>query len=281
MRLDEHERLARKILAEAGVDSPGLCSRILTAHAAGLSRIEYILSPDSCLSSEQEELLAELVARRSRGEPLAYILGFREFYSLPFLVSPATLTPRPETELLVELALEHAPKDGLIFADLGCGSGCIGETLLSLRPGWTGALLDNSAAALAVAGQNAASLHCSPLLVQADIFHLPFADSSLDLVVSNPPYISESDKGSVMAEVLAYEPHSALFSPANGLAHLDAVIKGSRRCLKSGGLLLLEHGAGQEAEVAALLAASGFTDIEDFRDLAGLPRCAMGRKTGA
>lgn len=278
MRICDHELKIRALLAKARVDSPGLCARVLTAYAAGLSRIDYILACDKELDSGRDAMLCELAARRAKGEPLAYILGEKEFYGLPFRVSSATLIPRPETEQLVEIILaQHSQKDA-VFADLGCGSGCIGLTLLKLRPDWKGILIDSSQAALKTASANSISLGCAADFLLADIFNLPLAENSFNLVVSNPPYIAPAEMNQVMAETLAYEPYSALFSPPDGLAHIEAVIGGAARCLKAGGMLALEHGASQANAVHALLKSSGFTNLIAYHDLAGLPRCASAWK---
>lgn len=280
MRLFEYELNARQILAEARVDSPGLCARLLVAHAAGLNKIQYIAHNDTELAPEKADFLQKLIARRAEGEPLAYILGHKEFHCFDFFVDSSTLTPRPETEMLVELALEVFPASKPVrFVDLGCGSGCIGLSLLSLRNYWRGILIDNSGAALAVTRRNQLALGCTnATILQADIFHLPLANSIFDLVVSNPPYIATAEKGLVMAETLAYEPHSALFSPCNGLAHIEAVIGAASFCLGVGGYVMLEHGAAQRNAVRDLMLKYGFCDLRLENDLAKLPRCIIGRK---
>lgn len=276
MRLAECELEAAAILTRAGVDSPGLCARLLCAHAAGLSRIDYILARDQ--EQKNGPCFRELVKRRAAGEPLAYILGKKEFYGHDFRVSPAVLIPRPETEGIVDLALKRVREQNIFFVDMGCGCGCIGESLLLHRPAWRGILLDASLAALAIAKENATALGCSPVFLGADVFALPLAAASVDLVVANPPYIAGEERPRVMAETLAYEPHSALFSPERGLSHLAAVIKGAGNCLKNGGAIILEHGAGQKNAVTRMLAEEGFCEIADYRDLAGLSRCAFARK---
>lgn len=278
MRLGEHERVARRLLAEARVDSPGLCARLLTAYAAGLDKIGFILSAEQELEADKAERLEAMVARRAAGEPLAYILGEREFYGLTFQVSAATLTPRPETELLVEQALLRLPEAEISFADLGCGSGCIGGTLLYLRQAWQGILADSSAGALGVAAANIRTLGVNAAIIQADIFCLPFAPEKLDMVVSNPPYISRAESSEVMWETLAYEPHCALFSEADGLAHLQAIICQAGFFLKKGGWIILEHGDRQGEAVSNLLLGAGFANILDLPDLAGRPRCAIAQK---
>lgn len=274
MTLQEHERKASLILQKARVDSPGLCARILAAHAAGLTLDSYILAANMPLEPDKAESFWKMVQRRATGEPLAYILGKKEFYSLDFKVTNAVLCPRPETELLVDLCLNEGHQDRLTFADIGCGCGCIGVTLGVHRPNWAGFLLDNSLEALAIAKDNCRTLKTALHIIQGDIFALPFADASLDLLVSNPPYIAESEKNEVMWEILRHEPRSALFSPHNGLGHIMALAKQGRRILARGGRLLIEHGWKQGQPVVDILAGVGFVEIRDIMDLANLPRCA-------
>lgn len=280
MTLAEHEIQARLILEQARVDSPGLCARILTAFAANLTNTQYILAWRQTLPPDRAALLTTLVNRRAKGEPLSCILGKKEFYGLDFYVNSSVLTPRPETELLIDLALARfAPDTALHFADLCSGSGCIAITLSKHRPLWRGILCELSLPALEVSVRNI-SAHSVPLFpVQGDIFHLPLAADCLDLVVSNPPYIAPEEKPEVMWETLAWEPHSALFSPCGGLRHLKEVIREAHRILKHGGAIMLEHGARQPTAVKTMLENTGFCDIELHRDLAGLPRCAVARKS--
>ena len=281
MRLGEYERKIARQLTAAGVDSPRLCARLLCAQALGLDKLGVALAPQRPLDDAEARRLEVLAARRASGEPLAHITGSREFFGRDFRVSRHTLIPRPETELLVETALALLPAGPVIFADLGTGSGCIGITLACERPLWRGALLERSAGALAVAQENAAALlgrgEERVTLVAGDLFAPPLRAGSFELVISNPPYIGAGERGEVMDEVLRFEPESALFSPADGLAHLAAVCEAARRLLAPGGLVILEHGAGQGAAVRGLMAASGFAGIETRRDLAGLERCALGR----
>ncbi|WP_165079041.1 MULTISPECIES: peptide chain release factor N(5)-glutamine methyltransferase [unclassified Desulfovibrio] len=290
MRLGEYERKIARQLTEAGVDSPRLCARLLCAHALGLTKLGVALAPERELDDAEAARLMALAARRATGEPLAHITGTREFFGRDFRVTRHTLVPRPETELLVETALELLPTGPLLFADMGTGSGSIGVTLACERPLWRGVLLEKSAEALAVVRENAAQLLAGEgagegpehgasrlALLRADLFAPPLRAGALDLVISNPPYISERERGCVMDEVLRFEPASALFSPADGLAHLAAVGEAARRLLRWGGLVILEHGAGQGPPVRGLLAQQGFTGIGTRRDLAGLERCTFGR----
>lgn len=279
MRLGEYERHMARQLTEAGVDSPRLCARLLCAHALGLDKLGVALAPERELDKAEAARLAALAARRATGEPLAHITGSREFFGRDFRVTRHTLVPRPETELLVETALELLPSGPAVFADLGAGGGCIGITLACERPLWRGILLEKSGEALAVARENAGALLDSGksrlALVSGDLFAPPLRARSLDLVISNPPYIGEGERGEVMDEVLRFEPADALFSPEGGLAHLAAVCAAARRLLRPGGLLILEHGAGQGAAVRSLMARGGLADVETRRDLAGLERCTL------
>lgn len=282
MRLRQYLNDAAKRLQQAGADSPRLCARVLAGHVLGLDRLQCVLQAERELDPQEESLLEALTARRAAGEPLAHILGRREFFGRDFQVTPQTLIPRPETELLVESALELLPARAPIrFTDLGAGSGCIGVTLVLERPDWRGLLLEIDPAALAVAGKNARALGAAALLdcVLADLSAAPLGAQSCDLLVSNPPYIAAAERGLVMDEVLRFEPHSALFSPENGLAHLRAVAGLAARALRPGGLLLLEHGAAQGAAVRGLMHAAGLTSAATRQDLAGLDRCTLAWKT--
>lgn len=281
MRLGEYERQIARQLTEAGVDSPRLCARLICGHALGLDKLGVALAPARELDKAEVVRMEALAARRATGEPLAHILGTREFFGRDFRVTRHTLVPRPETELLVETALELLPASPLTFADLGTGSGCIGLSLACERGEWRGVLLEKSPEALAVARQNAAALlpgaGARPALVLGDLFAPPLRPRTFDLVISNPPYIGAGERGCVMDEVLRFEPAEALFSPREGLAHLAAVCEAGRRLLRPGGLVLVEHGAGQGGAVRRLLTARGFEAVETRRDLAGLDRCTLGR----
>ena len=279
MRLGEYERRIARKLTEAGVDSPRLCARLLCAQALGLDKLGVALAPGRELDGDETARLDALAARRATGEPLAHITGGREFFGRDFRVTRHTLVPRPETELLVETALGLLPEGPLDFADMGTGSGCIGITLACERPSWRGVLLEKSPEALAVAGQNAASLPAGGaarlLPVRGDLFAPPLRSRAYDLVVSNPPYIGMEERDLVMDEVLRFEPADALFSAQGGLAHLAAVCRGALRLLRPGGLLIMEHGAGQGAAVRGLMARAALAGVETRRDLAGHERCTL------
>lgn len=280
MRLGEYERSIAQRLIKAGVDSPRLCARLLCAHALGLDKLGVALQPERPLAEAEARRLEALAVRRAQGEPLAHILGKREFFSREFHVSRHALVPRPETELLVETALELLPKASATFVDVGTGSGCIGIALACERPGWRGVLLEKSRQALEVARENASALlpaGAQLALVCGDMFAPPLHAAAFDLVVANPPYIAWQERDSVMDEVLRFEPSQALFSSGDGLAHLAAVAARAHSLLRLGGLVLLEHGASQGAAVREFLVKSGFIGVETRFDLAGLERCTLGR----
>lgn len=277
MRLWELELNIRKRLLKAGVESPGLCSRLLLEQLTGLDHSAFLANLDYEFPDSRFPQLYDMISRCEKGEPLAYIIGKRDFYAHTFLISPDVLIPRPETELLVEQALQLLPSTPITFADLGAGSGCIGLSLLAERPGWQAMLIDKSSKALEICRRNAGMLKLSPVLLLADMFHLPFIQGSLSLIISNPPYISPSEISDVMPEVLAYEPHNALFS-RHGTAHLKVLIRQGATLLRPGGFIILEHGHTQQDEICEFLTRTGFINIKTFRDLGGLPRCVVAQK---
>lgn len=285
--LDMFMQQAAVRLRTAGDDSPHICARALAQAVTGLDRTGLILAGPRPLAPELVARLDEAVSRRCAGEPLAHILGQKEFFGRNFAVTTDTLIPRPETELLVELALQHmqtaetyqSGSTPLRLADLGSGSGCIGITLLCEHPRWQGLLLDISPAALAVARHNARTHGVERRLccLTADMAYAPLIPRSLQLLVSNPPYISPAERHEVMEEVLRHEPHAALFSPDDGLAHLQAACRAAAAALVPGGHLLLEHGWRQGPAVRQILTRSGFANVTTHTDLAGHERCTQGR----
>lgn len=286
MRLKQYIDEATAQLTKAGVDSPRLCAEVLAREilegdATGSARLFCILEAGRELEAAELERVQALVAQRATGQPLAQIVGRKEFYGRDFVVTRHTLIPRPETELLVDTALELLPQTPLHFADLGTGTGCIGLTLLAESPHWQGLLLDLCPHAAEVAATNAQLLGVQnrAAVLRGDMQHPPLKAESLQLVVSNPPYIAEAERHMVMDEVLHNEPHSALFSENNGLLHLAAAINAAAHALQNGGWVLLEHGAAQAKAVNDILTESGiFKKIENKRDIAQLDRCTLARK---
>ena len=259
------------------VDSPAIDAQALLAHVLERDRSWLFAWPEHTPSCAQRQAFAALIARRRDGEPVAYLTGRREFWSLDLAVSADTLIPRPETELLVEQVLALDLPDGARVADLGTGSGALALALASERPGWMVSATDRSTAALAVARHNARRLNL-PLVR----FHLGdwFAalppGSRFAAIVSNPPYVAEHDDHLRRGDV-RHEPRDALAAGPDGLTDIRRLIAGAPGFLLPGGWLWLEHGAGQGLSVRRLLAAAGFRQIATRRDLAGLDRCSGGR----
>lgn len=273
------ESLATQRLRERRVESAAISVRAILKKALALDDVNYILASERELSASQLARLENLLARREKNEPLAYVLGEKEFYKNAFGVSEGVLLPRPETEALVEIALNYFGEEKIIFADLGCGSGCVGLSILAERPAWRGLLLDNSATALRQAARNAARVAPKAKIIAADIFNLPFANSSLNLIVANLPYVAIKEIASVQPYVLAWEPLTALFSPMDGLEHIRAALAQATRVLKPEGAIILEHGSEQRAAIMATARSLGFSRSRVYDDMAGLPRVFMAIKS--
>ena len=261
---------------QAGLPLDPLENRILLCEATGLSRVQLITQGDRALTPDEASRLDDLVARRLRGEPIAYIVGRREFFGLAFQVGPAVLIPRPDTELIVELSLERLPDDAPRLLDMGTGSGAIAVAVAHTRPDADVTALDVSPDALAVAQANAAANGARVRFLESSWFDALAAGETFDVIASNPPYIAAGDEHLVQGD-LRFEPVGALTDHADGLSALRIIIQGSARHLAPGGWLLLEHGYDQAAAVRALLADAGFTDVQSWRDLAGIERVSGGR----
>jgi release factor glutamine methyltransferase len=256
--------------------SPRLEAELLLGEATGLRRPQMLARPDAPLAIEARRRLTRLVERRRRGEPIAYILGCQGFWTLDLQVTPDTLIPRPETELLVEIALARLPADApLLVADLGTGSGAIAAALASERPVWTLIAADRSIAALDVACTNARRLQLTNLCALAGSWLAPFAPASLDAVLSNPPYVRADDPHLTRGD-LRYEPRSALAAGPDGLDAIRRIAAAAPDRLKPGGLIALEHGCDQGAAVRDLLAQAALTGAQTVHDLAGHERVTLG-----
>ena len=253
--------------------APGaaLDAQLLLGHALARPRSALLVHEIDLLQAGQLAEFTAAIERRARGEPLAYITGRREFWSLELQVSPAVLVPRPETELVVERCLVLLDSPAARVADLGTGSGAIALALARERPGWQITATDRSAAALAMAVANAQMLAIDNVrFLEGDWFG-PLAGERLDLIASNPPYIGASDPA-LDDPALRHEPPTALSSGPTGLEDLATLIAGADAYLREAGWLVLEHGATQAREVADLLVARGFRHVRCHADLAGLPR---------
>ena len=270
--------IARAIATLAASPSPRLDAEVLTMHVTGLSRTQLITHGTAPLAPEQQGMLDQLLARRARGEPVAYLTGEREFWSLPLHVTPDVLIPRPETELLVERALALLPADAaLTIADLGTGSGAIALALAHERPRCRIIATDASAAALAVARANAARLNLANVEFRQGEWLAALDHERMDLIVSNPPYIALTDPHLLEGDV-RFEPRAALVSGPDGLDAIGRIAREAPAHLKPGGWLLLEHGFDQPDAVRSILARHGFQDITGYLDLADQARVTAGRQ---
>ena len=268
------ERATRE-LADATA-TPRLDAEVLLAHVLGVGRGRLAALDSQALSDEARRAFDALIARRIAGEPVAYLTGRREFWSLTLGVGPEVLVPRPETELLVELGLAHlqgrrAPK----ILDLGTGSGALGLALAAERPDATVELVDASAAALERAERNRAALGLGNVRLALGDWFAPVAGRRYDLVVANPPYVAADDP---RLELLRHEPRLALVAGPTGLEALRHIVAGAAAHLERGGRLLLEHGLDQGPAVRALLVAAGFGAVETRLDLAGHERATGGTR---
>jgi release factor glutamine methyltransferase len=253
---------------------PQLEVRMLLEHVTRLTRVQTITQSGRALSEAEAQRLTDLCARRIAGEPMAYLIGEREFYGLALQVDAAVLIPRPETELLVELALQHLPPRARVL-DMGTGSGAIAIAIAHSRPDVEVWALDASAAALKVAQRNAAR-HDAPIRFLQSDWYAAVGAQRFDLIVSNPPYITAGDRHLQEGD-LRFEPLDALTDHADGLAALRIIVAEADRHLHAGGWLLMEHGYDQAQAVRGLLDAAHFSAVQSWRDLAGIERVSGGR----
>jgi release factor glutamine methyltransferase len=262
----------RQLLAALPLEP--LENRILLCHALGVSRVGLITQSERALNSAEAAHLDALVQRRLAGEPIAYIVGEREFFGLPFRVGPGVLIPRPDTELIVELSLERLPPRGRLL-DMGTGSGAIAVACAHSRRDASVTALDLSEEALAIARANAAANGAQVRFLRSDWF-AAIGEERFELIASNPPYIAAGDAHLSQGD-LRFEPVGALTDHADGLTALRHIVDGAPDHLVPGGWLLLEHGYDQAEAVRALLAARGFLEVQSWRDLAGIERVSGGR----
>ncbi|MFI4935860.1 MAG: peptide chain release factor N(5)-glutamine methyltransferase [Caulobacterales bacterium] len=271
---------ATRRLAAAGVDSPAIDARLLLEAAAEVARAEILADPHRPLAPETAERLATLVERRAGREPVSHILGKRGFWTIMLRVSGDVLTPRPDTETLVEVVLgRFAPDQAFSLLDLGVGSGAILLAILAERPNAAGLGVDASPAALAVAQENAAILGLTDrAALQHGDWAAGLADASFDVVVANPPYIASAEIETLEPEVRDFEPRLALDGGADGLDAYRILAPEMLRALKPGGLFAVEIGAGQREAVLALFRAAGGEGLSTYKDLADRDRVVAGAK---
>ena len=271
---------ATDILRGRGFRSPRLDAELLLVHALGFKdRVDLYVNFEKPLTEEEVESYRQLVVRRAKGEPVAYITGKKEFFGLEFHVERGVLIPRPETELLVEVVYDYLKdRENLTVVDVGTGSGCIVLTLCKLTGGkhrFYG--VDVSRKALEVAKINREKLGCLNVEFLKGSILSP-VDFPVDVVVSNPPYVPVGDSR-LEKEVLKFEPAVALFGGKTGLEVIEKLIAQSSEKLKPGGLIALEVGEGQKEAVISLLESSGFRSINVYKDLAGVERVLTGVKS--
>jgi release factor glutamine methyltransferase len=263
-----------ELLAHSGL--PQLEARMLLERVLEQPRAWLIAHADAAVDAGAVQAFEALAGRRRQGEPIAYLLGEREFYGLDLCVTPAVLIPRPETELLVELGLERIPANAAArVLDLGTGSGAIAVTLAQARPQARLTAVDVDYAALAVARANAKRHGVAVRFFCGDWFGA-LAGESFDLIVSNPPYVASGDPHLALGD-LRYEPRRALVGGADGLDCIRAIVAQAGAHLNPGAWLLFEHGYDQAEACRALLEAGGYGEVQSWPDLAGIPRVSGGR----
>lgn len=260
-----------------------LDAKILLAHVLKKSRAFLHAHPEYELSTAEQQDFKQLLQRRLNGEPVAYITGKQEFWSLPFIVNEHTLIPRPETELLVETALEHAARvntggQPLRLLDMGTGSGCIALALAHERPTWKITAIDISEATLQTATENARKLNIDNVIFRHSDWFAALADETFDIIVSNPPYIAAADPH-LLGDGVVFEPRRALIAADNGLADIRHIAAHARAHLNPDGWLLFEIGHNQAAQAEAFMLSAGYRDIGFKNDFAGIQRIAFGKHT--
>lgn len=279
-------------LAKTSTASPRLDCEIILAECLGLKRLDLYINFDRPLSVEERTKYKTFLQRRYSGEPVAYIVGEREFYGYSFLVNQHTLIPRPETEHLVMLAKELYLNDAsLEILDIGTGSGCLALTLAKQFPNASITAWDIDQNALGVASKNAARLDIATVqfmcvdalntnnwCVDGAIATADAAGASYDLLVSNPPYVSESERSIMAPETIAYEPQHALFAGSSGLNFYEVFAKYGMQRLKQGGKMILEIGCYQKEAVQNLLVENGWKNVRCYQDYSDLPRVVIAEK---
>ena len=274
--MDFQHWLQQAISTLAGSESPRRDAEILLEHVTGKARTWILAFGETALTADQQRELDALLARRKTGEPVAHLVGEREFWSLPLYVSAATLIPRPDTECLVEQALARLPATPARILDLGTGTGAIALALASERPDCQVTAVDLMPDAVALAQRNLERLALKNVTVQQSSWFTALADQQFEMIVSNPPYIDECDPHLSEGDV-RFEPRSALVAADHGLADLSHIIIQSRQHLVSNGWLLLEHGWTQGEAVRNLFLQAGFAQVETCRDYGGNERLTVGK----
>ncbi|WP_275297953.1 peptide chain release factor N(5)-glutamine methyltransferase [Marinobacter sediminum] len=273
------ENLLRQAAEQIGGDSPRLDAELLLNHVTGLSRTSFRAWPEREVTADQAAEFDSLVSERADGKPVAYLLGHQEFWSLPLLVSPSTLIPRPDTECLVEAALSLPLPAAARVLDLGTGTGAIALALANEQRDWQVTACDCVDEAVALARSNARELGLSVEVLQSSWFS-GLTPGKFDLIVSNPPYIANTDHHLREGDV-RFEPSSALVSGEDGLDDIRQIVAQAPDWLEPGGWLLMEHGFDQAGAVRSLLETRGFVTVESQKDYGDRDRMTLGRWAGS
>ncbi len=269
--------LKAAIQLQAVSDTPRLDVELLLAHCLNKDRIYLFTWPERALTPEQQDAFDAALARRKQGEPVAHILGYREFWSLPLQVDASTLIPRPDTELLVEVALQCLSPGPQRILDLGTGTGAIALALASERPDCEIIAVDKVPAAVQLAQTNCSRLQLNNVSVMQSDWLSAVVPVDFDIIVSNPPYIDETDEHLDQGDV-RFEPKSALVAAEKGLADIRQIVADTARLNQRPFWLLLEHGWQQAEVVREIMLSAGFVDVETRQDLAGRDRVTLGFK---
>jgi release factor glutamine methyltransferase len=266
------------LFKEKGIDSPRLDAELIVGHVLELDRVALYLQHDRPLGERELDRIRELVRRRARREPLAYVLGHREFWSMDLVVRPGVLVPRPDTETLVEAALELVPEGERCFvADVGTGSGAVALAIAKERPEARVFATDIADEALRVAKENATRLGLQERVafLKGPLLDPIPSDRAIDVVVSNPPYVPSAEIAALMPDVRDYEPRVALDGGADGLDVIRALIAAATRARRG---IAIEVGQGQAEAVCALVRESGFPEVRTRKDLTGIDRVVVGTR---
>lgn len=271
-------------LRAAGVASPALAAELLLMHVAGASRAWLYAHIDDPLDAAAAERYRELIGKRAAGTPTQYLTGHQEFWGLEFEVTPGVLIPRPETEHVVEVALErlgrHRSKEALRVADVGAGSGCLAVALALELPKAVVVATDISSAALAIARRNA-ERHgvANRVICVASNLLSAFSPRSLDLIASNPPYVGRRESASLAREIREHEPDQAVFAGEEGIEVYPPLVQQAADCLIAGGIFVVELGYGVSERVMALVDTAEWRNVRVTNDLAGIPRVLAAERT--
>ncbi|TLU67741.1 peptide chain release factor N(5)-glutamine methyltransferase [Thalassotalea litorea] len=268
----------QQLLDNRVVDSPKLDCQLMLAHVLNVDTSYLHAWPEKCLTQTQYDEFLHLLSRREQGEPIAFLLGEQEFWSLPFKVSPCTLIPRPDTEVLVETVLQdYSQNDNVRLLDLGTGTGAIALAIAHEKAQWQVEAVDYSHDAVALARSNAEHLHLQRVKIyQSNWFSNVSEQLKFDVIVSNPPYIDVDDPHLSQGDV-RFEPNSALVAEDHGFKDIRHIISLSRQYLMPGATLYIEHGFEQHTQVQKIYADYGFEEIETICDYGGQPRMTKGK----